>query len=68
MLAVMEGYGQKPTVYEVKLSRTTITNTCESIFEVMLDELPEETHSMDTFDYILSETKSMIHSKLIKLQ
>lgn len=68
MLTTVESVGQKPTEQEVVLTRTTVTNICEDIFTVMLDELPKEAHSIEAFDYILSETKSMIHSTPIKLQ
>lgn len=66
MLKIIEGIGQKPTEQEVVLTRTTITNVCESIFDVLLDELPEEAHTIEAFDYILSETQDMIHSETVK--
>lgn len=59
---------QKLTIHEATLARTDITNICEAIFAVLLNELPKEAHSIDVFDFLLSETKDMIHSKPIKLQ
>lgn len=67
-MTIVEEITQKPTIHEVALARTDITNICEAIFEVLLNELPEEAHSIDVFDFLLSETKDMIHSKPIKLQ
>ena len=68
IITTVEGAMQKPTVDEVTLTRTSITNICEAIFAVLLNELPKEAHSIDVFDFLLSETKDMIHSKPIKLQ
>lgn len=65
---IAEGIGQKPTIHEVVLTRDIVTDICEKIFAVMLEELPKEAHSISTFDYILSESKDMIHSKPVKLQ
>lgn len=68
MLNLVNNIGQKQTVQEVVLTQTTITNVCENIFDVLLNELPVEAHTIEAFDYILSETKDMIHGTLIKLQ
>ncbi len=65
---IAERIGQKPTIHEVVLTRDTVTDICEKIFAVMLEELPKEAHTISTFDYILSESKDMIHSKPIELQ
>lgn len=67
-MLVAEGAGQRHTVHEAVLAREIITEVCEKVFDIMLKELPKEAHSMDIFDYILSESKDMIHSKPIKLQ
>lgn len=67
-MTIVEGIMQNPTIHEVALTRTSITNICEAIFAVLLNELPKEAHSIDVFDFLLSETKDMIHSKPIKLQ
>ncbi len=40
---------------------------CRSVITTMLNELPEEAHSIEVLDYILEMSKETLHSLPIKL-
>lgn len=53
---------------ETVLHRKTVLKTCKSVMDAMKNELPEEAHSIEVFDYILKECKDILHtSSIIKL-
>lgn len=52
---------------ETVLQRKVVWKTCQSIMDAMKNELPEEAHTMEVFEYILQETGSMLRNAHLKL-
>ncbi len=64
MFQILEGVTEKPTVHEATLSRTVVTETCENVIAAIFNELPKELHTIEVFNYILSQSKEMLNSKV----
>lgn len=67
MLSIIEGVTEKPTTHDITLSRTMVTKICEDVVATMFNGLPKEAHTIEVFNYILSESKEMLKNKIIKL-
>lgn len=52
----------------VVLEQQVAMKVCETVMAAMVNELPEEAHTIEVFNYILDETKKMIHSKVVELK
>lgn len=45
-----------------------VSEVCEAIIAAMVNGLPEEAHTMEVYQRILTETKEILESKVIKLE
>lgn len=52
---------------EIILQREVVRKTCQSVIDVMKNELPEEAHTVEVFEYILQESGSMLRNAPLKL-
>lgn len=52
---------------EIILQREAIFKTCHSVMDAMKNGLPEKAHSIEVFEYILQETRSMLRTAPLKL-
>lgn len=52
---------------EIILQREVIFKICHSVMDAMKNELPEKAHSVEVFEYILQETRSMLRIAPLKL-
>lgn len=51
-----------------ELTTEDVSKACLSVIRAMKNELPQEAHSIEVFDYILKASKEVIHSMPVKLQ
>lgn len=57
------------TVHQlVTVDRETIGRACQSVIRAMQTELPEEARSIEIFDYVLKESREMLHSIPLRLE
>lgn len=50
------------------LTREQISKACNSAIEAIKNELPEEARSIEAFDFILGQSKELLHSVPLELQ
>lgn len=52
---------------EVRIKQSTIDIVCESVLKTIESELPEEAHSHQVYEFILSECKDLLNTKKVIL-
>ena len=66
-ISIVESMLAEETQHITTLTKEQISKTCKEVIRVMRNELPEEAHSMEVFDYMLAEIKEVLHSTPIRL-
>ncbi len=52
---------------EVCIKQSTINIVCESVLKTIESELPDEAHSHQVYEFILSECKDLLNAKKVVL-
>lgn len=69
-ITIVETPGENTEHYintETVLQREVVLKTCQSVLDAMKNGLPEEAHSVEVFEYILQESKTMLRNAHLKL-
>ena len=53
---------------ELTLLKSDIEDIKELLIKTLKNELPQEAHTVETFDYILEDTKRALRNKQLKLE
>ncbi len=68
MVKILEDFKDAYTSKETVLKKSDISKICNKVVDAVKNELPEEAQTIEVFNYILEESKKMLHSKTVKLE